>query len=178
RGATAHMTTLTAEPAAAVRPARRGHTTYKLVVLPGDGIGPEVVAEGLRVLRAVGERFDCRFECDEHVLGGACIDAHGVALRPETLAAARKSHALLLGAVGGPKWDDPRAAVRPEQAVLGLRKGLKLYANLRPVRLSPALAAVSTFKEEVIRGVDLVFVRELTGGTYFALPKKVWSTAK
>ena len=88
------MTTLTAEPAAAPRRARRGQTTYKLVVLPGDGIGPEVVAEGLRVLRAVGERFDCRFDCDEHVLGGACIDAHGVALRPETLAAARKSHAL------------------------------------------------------------------------------------
>src|SRR5437762_1315280 len=106
------MTTATAERATPRR-ARRGRTTYKLVVLPGDGIGPEVITEGLRVLRAVGERFDRHFDLDEHVLGGACIDKYGVALRPETLAAAKKSHALLLGAVGGPKWDDPRAAVRP-----------------------------------------------------------------
>src|SRR5438067_13208272 len=112
------MTTATAERSAPRR-TRRGRTTYKLLVLPGDGIGPEVVAEGLRVLRAVGERFDRHFEVNEHVLGGACIDRYGVALRPETLAAARKSHALLLGAVGGLRWDDPSASVRPVQAVLG-----------------------------------------------------------
>ena len=157
---------------------RASRITYRITVLPGDGIGPEVVAEGLRVLGAVGERFGHRFDLDQHVVGGASIDAHGTALRPETVTACKRGHAVLLGAVGGPKWDDPRAAVRPEQAVLGLRKALKLYANLRPVRLSPSLAAVSTFKEEVVRGVDLVFVRELTGGTYFATPKKVWSTAK
>src|SRR5215213_7459715 len=152
--------------------ARRSRTTYKLVVLPGDGIGPEVVGEGLRVLRAVGERFGHTFQTDEHVVGGASIDAHGTAMQPETVAACKRSHAVLLGAVGGPKWDDPRASVRPEQAVLGLRKALKLYANLRPVRLIPCLAPVSTFKEEVIRGVDLVFVRELTGGIYFGEKKR------
>ncbi len=158
--------------------ARRRQTRYRIAVLPGDGIGPEVVAEGVRVLRAVGERFGRRFELEEHVVGGAAIDAYGVPLRPETVEACRRSHAVLLGAVGGPKWDDPRAAVRPEQAVLGLRKALKLYANLRPVKLIDALIAVSTFKPEVIRGVDLIFVRELTGGTYFAQPKKVWSTPR
>jgi 3-isopropylmalate dehydrogenase len=149
---------------------------FKIVVLPGDGIGPEVVAEGVKVLRSVERRFGHRFDLDEHIVGGAAIDAYGTPLKPETTAAAKRADAVLLGAVGGPKWDDPKAEVRPEQAVLGLRKSLGLYANLRPVRTLPALIDNSTFKPEVIRGVDLLFVRELTGGTYFAKPKKIWTT--
>jgi 3-isopropylmalate dehydrogenase len=151
---------------------------FKIVVLPGDGIGPEVVAEGVKVLRAVERRFGHRFELQEEIVGGAAIDAFGVPLKPETLSRAKRADAVLLGACGGPKWDDPNASVRPEQAVLGLRKGLGLFANLRPVRTQPALVGNSTFKEDVIRGVDLIFVRELTGGTYFAKPKKIWSTSK
>ncbi len=149
---------------------------YKIVVLPGDGIGPEVVAEGVKVLRSIEKRFGHTFNLEEHTVGGAAIDKYGIPVQPETLAAAKKADAVLLGAVGGPKWDDPKAEVRPEQAVLGLRKGLGLYANLRPVRTLPALIDNSTFKPEVIAGVDLLFVRELTGGTYFAQPKKIWET--
>ena len=150
--------------------------TYKIVVLPGDGIGPEVVAEGVKVLRSVERRFGHRFDLQEHTVGGSAIDAFGTPLKPETVTAAKRADAVLLGAVGGPKWDDPKAEVRPEQAVLGLRKSLGLYANLRPVRTLPALIDNSTFKPDVIRGVDLLFVRELTGGTYFARPKKIWDT--
>jgi 3-isopropylmalate dehydrogenase len=150
---------------------------FKIIVLPGDGIGPEVVAEGVKVLRSVERRFGHRFELQEHIVGGAAIDAYGVPLKPETTAAAKRADAVLLGAVGGPKWDDPKAEVRPEQAVLGLRKSLGLYANLRPVKTLPALIDNSTFKPDVIRGVDLLFVRELTGGTYFAKPKKIWQTS-
>jgi len=152
--------------------------SFKIVVLPGDGIGPEVVAEGVKVLRALERRFERRFELREETVGGGAIDAYGVPLRPETLALCKRADAVLLGAVGGPKWDDPKAEVRPEQAVLELRKRLGLFANLRPVRTLPALEGNSTFKAEVVRGVDLMFVRELTGGTYFAKPKKVWSTPK
>jgi 3-isopropylmalate dehydrogenase len=149
---------------------------FKILVLPGDGIGPEVVAEGVKVLRAVERRFGHRFELQEHVVGGAAIDAYGIPLQPETLSAARRADAVLFGAVGGPKWDDPKASVRPEQAILALRKKLGLYANLRPVKTFPALIENAPFKPEVIRGVDLLFVRELTGGTYFAKPKKIWET--
>jgi 3-isopropylmalate dehydrogenase len=152
--------------------------TFRIVALPGDGIGPEVVAEGVKVLHAVGRRFGHRFDVGEETVGGGAIDAYGVPLRPETLARCKRADAVLLGAVGGPKWDDPKATVRPEQAVLELRKRLGLFANLRPVKTLPALVQNSTFKEHVIRGVDLIFVRELTGGTYFAKPKKVWSTAR
>ena len=151
---------------------------FRIVVLPGDGIGPEVVAEGVKVLRAVERRFGHRFELRDETVGGAAIDAYGVPLRPETLTACKRAAAVLLGAVGGPKWDDPEAPVRPEQAVLELRRRLGLFANLRPVRTLAALAGNSTFKEEIIRGVDLMFVRELTGGTYFAKPKKIWSTPR
>ena len=151
---------------------------FNIVVLPGDGIGPEVVAEGVKVLRAVERRFDHRFNLVEQTVGGAAIDAYGVPLRPETLSACKRADAVLLGAVGGPKWDDPNAPVRPEQAVLELRKRLGLFANLRPVRTLPALVGNSTFRPEVIEGVDLMFLRELTGGTYFARPKKVWDTPK
>jgi 3-isopropylmalate dehydrogenase len=138
-------------------------TTPRIVVLPGDGIGPEIVAAARRVLDALGE-----FEFDERLMGGCSIDAHGVALTDEVLEACRAADAVLLGAVGGPKWDttDP-AAPRPEQGLLGLRKGMGLYANLRPVRPSPALVSSSPLREERINGTDLLVVRELTGGIYF-----------
>jgi 3-isopropylmalate dehydrogenase len=135
----------------------------RIVLLPGDGIGPEIVAAARRVLGALGE-----FEFEERLVGGCSIDAHGVALTDEVLDACRQADAVLLGAVGGPKWDttDPDAP-RPEQGLLGLRKGMGLYANLRPVRPSPALVDVSPLREERIAGTDLLVVRELTGGIYF-----------
>jgi 3-isopropylmalate dehydrogenase len=135
----------------------------RIVTLPGDGIGPEILAPTLDVLRALGE-----FEFEEHVFGGASIDVHGTPLSDETLAAARAADAVLLAAIGGPKWDttDP-GAPRPEQGLLGLRKALGLYANLRPVRPLPALYDASPLRRELIEGADLLVVRELTGGIYF-----------
>jgi 3-isopropylmalate dehydrogenase len=147
---------------------------FNILVVPGDGIGPEVVSEGCKVLEAVTERFGQRFELTEDTIGGGAIDRWGEPIRDETLARAKQSDAVLLGAVGGPKWDDPQAKTRPELAVLRLRKELGLFANLRPTRAFPALLSGSNLKPEVIREVDFIFVRELTGGTYFAPPKKVW----
>ncbi|HEY1012174.1 MAG TPA: 3-isopropylmalate dehydrogenase [Herpetosiphonaceae bacterium] len=138
-----------------------------IAVLPGDGIGPEVVAEGLNVLRAIGAQWGHQFELREGLLGGCAIDATGSALPEETLAICQGADAVLLGAVGGPKWDDPRAKVRPEQGLLGIRKALGLYANLRPVTVHPALADRSPLRAELVRGVDVLVVRELTGGIYF-----------
>src|ERR1035438_7843987 len=137
--------------------------THHIVTLPGDGIGPEIMAPTIEVLNAVGE-----FEFEEHLFGGASIDAHGTALTDEVLQACRTSDAVLLAAVGGPKWDttDP-ARPRPEQGLLGLRKGLGLYANLRPVKPLPALYDCSPLRRERIEGTDLLVVRELTGGIYF-----------
>lgn len=142
--------------------------TYKICLLPGDGIGPEIIAEGVKVLDAVGAKFDTAFEYTEALLGGIAIDETGEALPEETLRAANASDAVLLAAVGGPKWDttDPEKP-RPEQGLLGIRKELGLYANLRPVRIFKALADASTLKSEIIDGVDLLIVRELTGGLYF-----------
>jgi 3-isopropylmalate dehydrogenase len=135
----------------------------KLVLLPGDGIGPEIMAAARRVLAELGD-----FELEERLVGGASIDAHGTALTDEVLDACRQADAVLLAAVGGPKWDttDP-GAPRPEQGLLGLRKGLGLFANLRPVRPSPALLDASPLKRDRIEGTDLLVVRELTGGIYF-----------
>jgi 3-isopropylmalate dehydrogenase len=137
--------------------------SHHIVTLPGDGIGPEILAATLRVLDAVGS-----FTYEEHRFGGAAIDAHGTALTDETVAACRAADAVLLAAVGGPKWDstDP-SAPRPEQGLLGIRKALGLYANLRPVRPLPALYDASPLKRDVIEGTDLLVVRELTGGIYF-----------
>lgn len=136
-------------------------------LLPGDGIGPEVVDEAKLVLEAVAKRFGHDFSFASHLIGGCAIDRLGTALPEDTIAACRAADAILLGAVGGPKWDDPSAKVRPEQGLLGIRKALGLYANLRPVRPIPALAALSPLKPERLAGVDFLVVRELTGGLYF-----------
>ena len=143
--------------------------TAKIVLLPGDGIGPEVLAEAVKVLKVVAGENTFNFE--EHLLGGCSIDAHGTALTDETLKACQQADAVMLGAVGGPKWDDPSAKVRPEQGLLGLRKGMGVFANLRPVRVHPDLADASPLKAEIIRDVDMIVVRELTGGLYFGTPK-------
>lgn len=146
-------------------------TEFKITLLPGDGIGPEVVAQAVRVLDEVSRRSSVVFHTEEYLIGGCSIDKYGAALTDETLAACQKSDAVLLGAVGGPKWDNPDAKVRPEQGLLGLRKGLGVYANLRPVKVHPALVAASPLKPEKLAGVDMIVVRELTGGLYFGQPK-------
>jgi len=142
-----------------------------IVLLPGDGIGPEVVFAAQRVLQTLERKYSHHFIFTEHLIGGCSIDQYGTALTGETLKACQSADAVLLGAVGGPKWDDPTVAVRPEQGLLALRKGLGVFANLRPVKTYPQLAAASPLKPEKLTGVDLVVVRELIGGLYFGKPQ-------
>ncbi len=144
---------------------------FDIAVLSGDGIGPEVIAEGVKVLEKVGSRFGHRFHLTYDDVGGIAIDKHGVPLRPETMEMAREADAVLFGAVGGPKWDDPKAGVRPEDGILEIRKALSLFANIRPVKVFPDLVESSVLKPGVLHGVDMVVIRELTGGLYYALPK-------
>jgi 3-isopropylmalate dehydrogenase len=146
-----------------------------IAVLPGDGIGPEVCREAVKVLQAAGKRFGVAFDFHEAAVGGAAIDEYGVALRDQDFAMCEKCDAILFGAVGGPKWDDPEARIRPEQALFKLRYGFKLFANLRPVKVNRALLDASPIRPEVLKGTDLVVVRELTGGLYFGKPSKVFT---
>ena len=145
---------------------------HKVLVLKGDGIGPEVVGEALQILKLVARRSAVDIEFKEGVIGGHAIDQFGTPLPDDVLKNAQESDAILLGAVGGPKWDNPAAEKRPEQALLGLRKALGLFANMRPVKAIKELVAASPLKPEVVNGVDLVVVRELTGGIYYGQPSE------
>ncbi len=145
---------------------------YRIARIPGDGVGPEVLDGAVEVLETAGRSFGFGFEWSELIVGGAGIDAHGVAIRPGDVDACREADAVLLGAVGGPKWDDPDAPVRPEQALFALRGGLGLYANLRPITVHPALISASPLRPELLEGVDCLIVRELTSGLYFGKPSE------
>ena len=144
---------------------------FKITLLPGDGIGPEVVSEAVRVLDVIARKYNHTFEYKERLLGGCSIDKYGSSLTDETLADCQSADAILFGAVGGPKWDDPSAKDRPERGLLALRKGLGVFANLRPVKVHPALVDASPLKAEKLKGVDILILRELTGGLYFGQPK-------
>jgi len=144
---------------------------FKITLLPGDGIGPEVVAEAVRALEKIASKYNHTFDFQERLMGGCSIDKYGQSITDETLADCKASDSVLLGAVGGPKWDDPNAKDRPERGLLALRKGLGVFANLRPVKVHPALIDASPLKPEKLKGVDIIVVRELTGGLYFGQPK-------
>ncbi len=144
---------------------------FNITLLPGDGIGPEVVAEAVRVLDVISDKYNHTFDYKERLMGGCSIDKYGTSLTDETLADCRSADAILFGAVGGPKWDDPNAKDRPERGLLALRKGLAVFANLRPVKVHPALIDSSPLKPERLKGVDILVLRELTGGLYFGQPK-------
>ena len=145
----------------------------KILVLPGDGIGPEIVHEAVKVLARLRDDFGLEVDLDEALVGGAAIDATGGPLPEATLELAREADAVLLGAVGGPKWEPLDISIRPEKGLLGLRSELKLFANLRPAILYPQLAGASTLKSEVVSGLDIMIVRELTGGIYFGKPRGI-----
>ena len=151
---------------------------FNLAILSGDGVGPEVTTEATKVLDAVGKKFGHTFDLRYGLIGGVAIDETETALPVDTLKLCKRCDAVLLGAVGGPKWDDPKAKVRPEDGLLALRKGLGLFANLRPVKTFQVLVDSTNLKPEVVKGVDLIFVRELTGGLYFARPKGQWRTSR
>ena len=150
----------------------------RIAVLAGDGVGKEIVPEAVKVLKAIAERYQHSFDLVYSDVGGQAIDKHGVPLPEETLKQAKQSQAVLLGAVGGPRWEKLDYSLRPERALLGLREQLGLYANLRPARLYPMLADASTLKREIIDGIDLLVVRELTGGIYFGKPKGIEKMAQ
>ncbi len=145
----------------------------KIAILPGDGIGPEIVAEAVKVLECLRQDHGLDIELEHAPVGGAAYDAHGTTLPDETLALARAADAILLGAVGGPKWDQLDTALRPEKALLRLRSELVLFSNLRPTILYPQLADASSLKAEVVADLDVMIVRELTGGIYFGQPRGV-----
>jgi 3-isopropylmalate dehydrogenase len=151
---------------------------FTIAVLPGDGVGPDVVKEAQRALASVEQRFGHQFKYESGLIGGLSIDKFGTALPKETLETCRNCDAVLLGAVGGPKWDDPKAKVRPEDGLLAIRKDLKLFANLRPVKMLPMMVNSTSLKPEIVRNVDMMVVRELTGGLYFGKPKKQWSNSR
>jgi len=151
---------------------------FNLAVLPGDGIGPEITDEAIKALQAVGSKFGHSFNLRYGLIGGVAIDEEGTPLSSDTIKMCKQCDAVLLGAVGGPKWDDPQAKVHPEDGLLALRKGLGLFANLRPVKVLPVLIDSSNLKPEVVEGVDFIFVRELTGGLYFGRPKRRWQTPR
>ncbi|MFT5719885.1 MAG: 3-isopropylmalate dehydrogenase [Motiliproteus sp.] len=145
----------------------------KILILPGDGIGPEIISEAVAVLLAIKAKLNLALELDEGLLGGAAIDATGVPFPDETLAKAQASDAILLGAVGGPQWDTLDTAIRPEKGLLGIRSRLDLFGNLRPAILYPQLADASSLKPEIVAGLDILIVRELTGGIYFGQPRGI-----
>ncbi|MGV8864422.1 MAG: 3-isopropylmalate dehydrogenase [Pseudomonas sp.] len=145
----------------------------QILILPGDGIGPEIMAEAVKVLELANDKFQLGFVLSHDLIGGAAIDKHGVPLADETLARARAADAVLLGAVGGPKWDTLDRAIRPEKGLLKIRSELKLFGNLRPAILYPQLAEASTLKPEVVSGLNILIVRELTGGIYFGTPRGI-----
>ncbi|WP_413173001.1 3-isopropylmalate dehydrogenase [Anabaena azotica] len=149
---------------------------YRITLLPGDGIGPEIMAVAVDVLKVVGQQFDLAFDFQTALIGGAAIDETGEPLPAATLDTCRNSDAVLLAAIGGYKWDSLPSHLRPEAGLLGLRAGLELFANLRPAKILPQLIDASTLKREVVEGVDIMVVRELTGGIYFGKPKGIFTT--
>ena len=151
---------------------------FSIAVLPGDGIGPEVTNESVKILNRIGELYGHHFSYKHGDVGGVAIDSFGTALPPQTAKIAMQADAVLFGAVGGPKWDDPSASVRPEDGILGIRRHLKLFANLRPVQVYPELLQASPIKPEILEGADFLVIRELTGGLYFGKPKKRWETKR
>ncbi|MBH52146.1 MAG: 3-isopropylmalate dehydrogenase [Chloroflexi bacterium] len=151
---------------------------FNITVLDGDGIGPEVTREAINVMETIGEKYNHQFIFTHELIGGISIDQKGTALPQESIISSKKSDAVLLGAVGGPKWDNPSAPVRPEDGLLAIRKELGLFANIRPVSVFPDLTYSSTLKSETLNGVDFVVIRELTGGLYFGKPKRRWKNTR